>query len=136
MEVPTRNVKLTAKRHRSKVYHNEEEIAPQDLSVGYYTTASKASRCGLAQQEPLVSPMRVVRPAGGRCLPKDLAQLIAFAEGQGYPPRLLQAIGQVNHQFLKHSDGTLKNDQPSHESYLEEFPQRIVSTNALNGQRQ
>lgn len=40
------------------------------------------------------------QPVGGRCLPKDLAQLIAFAEGNGYVPELLRAVQKMNDKFV------------------------------------
>ncbi len=35
-------------------------------------------------------------PAGGTCLPKDLRQLIAFAEDKGYAPMLLKSVQRIN----------------------------------------
>lgn len=36
------------------------------------------------------------KPAGGRCLPKDIAQLINFAKNKGYTPELLEAVQRTN----------------------------------------
>src|SRR5438093_4974927 len=53
----------------------------------------------LCSQDPRVSPYGAAmhgKPAGGTCLPKDLAQLIGFAEGNGYLPNLLTAVKDIN----------------------------------------
>ena len=53
----------------------------------------------LCTQDPRVSPYGATvhgQPAGGRCLPKDLAQLISLAEGNGYVPELLEAVQKMN----------------------------------------
>jgi UDPglucose 6-dehydrogenase len=36
------------------------------------------------------------KPAGGRCLPKDIAQLINLAKSKGYVPELLEAVQKTN----------------------------------------
>ena len=38
-------------------------------------------------------------PAGGRCLPKDLTQLISLSSDLRYEPDLLRAVQQVNHKL-------------------------------------
>lgn len=53
----------------------------------------------LCTQDPRVSPYGATvhgKPVGGRCLPKDLVQLIAFAEERGYTPELLKATQKMN----------------------------------------
>ena len=56
----------------------------------------------LCAQDPRVSAYGATlhgRPAGGRCLPKDLVQLITFAEDNGHEPNLLKAAQRVNHSL-------------------------------------
>lgn len=48
------------------------------------------------------------RPAGGRCLPKDLTQLISLSKDLEHEPDLLKAVQQVN---LKLSEGNNPNGQ-------------------------
>ena len=43
-------------------------------------------------------------PVGGRCLPKDLAQLITFAEEKGSVPELLKAVQRVNYTLTARVD--------------------------------
>lgn len=53
----------------------------------------------LCSQDPRVSNYGATmhgEPAGGRCLPKDLRQLLAFAAEKGYTPDLLTAVRDVN----------------------------------------
>jgi UDPglucose 6-dehydrogenase len=40
------------------------------------------------------------QPVGGHCLPKDVAQLIAFAHDAGYSPDLLGEVQRVNQKLL------------------------------------
>jgi UDPglucose 6-dehydrogenase len=40
-------------------------------------------------------------PFGGKCLPKDLAAVISFAEGQGLNPVLFEAVASVNEQMKR-----------------------------------
>ena len=57
----------------------------------------------LCSQDPRVSSYGATlhgQPAGGRCLPKDLVQLIAFAEGKGYLPELLGAVQKMNDKLV------------------------------------
>jgi len=57
----------------------------------------------LCAQDPRVSPYGATihgQPVGGRCLPKDLAQLVAFAESKGYVPELLEAVQQMNDKLV------------------------------------
>ncbi|MFQ6025985.1 MAG: NAD(P)-binding domain-containing protein [Dehalococcoidia bacterium] len=46
------------------------------------------------------------KPAGGRCLPKDLAQMTSFAESQGYLPEFLKAVELVNHRVASAAEST------------------------------
>jgi UDPglucose 6-dehydrogenase len=41
------------------------------------------------------------KPAGGRCLPKDLLQLISAAKSKGYVPELLEAVQCVNEKIVR-----------------------------------
>jgi UDPglucose 6-dehydrogenase len=53
----------------------------------------------LCSQDPRVSNYGARmhgEPAGGRCLPKDLRQLLAFAAAKGYAPELLTAVRNIN----------------------------------------
>lgn len=59
----------------------------------------------LCSQDPRVSTYGSTmhgKPVGGRCLPKDLAQLICFAQSKGCEPELLQAAQQVNGRLSHH----------------------------------
>ena len=61
----------------------------------------------LCSQDPRVATYGAnmhEKPAGGRCLPKDIAQLIAFSEGRGYEPQLLNAVREVNHRLFSNGD--------------------------------
>lgn len=68
----------------------------------------------LCAQDPRVAAYGATmhgKPAGGNCLPKDLAQLIAFAEDKCHEPQLLRAVKQVNQELLEHTNGTLDDPQ-------------------------
>lgn len=56
----------------------------------------------LAAQDPRISPYGAHMhgdPAGGRCLPKDIAQMIGFAESVSYEPELLRAVQHMNERL-------------------------------------
>ena len=42
-------------------------------------------------------------PVGGRCLPKDIAQLIGFASELQYSPDLLMEVQRVNMKLLENA---------------------------------
>ncbi|KKL71000.1 hypothetical protein LCGC14_2099270, partial [marine sediment metagenome] len=44
------------------------------------------------------------RGFGGKCLPKDLAAIIAAAKQAGYEPRLLEEIRATNRRFRENPD--------------------------------
>jgi UDP-glucose 6-dehydrogenase len=55
----------------------------------------------LCSQDPRVASYGAAmhgNPAGGRCLPKDIAQLIEFAKTIDYSADLLKSVQQVNHK--------------------------------------
>lgn len=57
----------------------------------------------ICAQDPRVSRYGATvhgQPVGGRCLPKDLVQLIAFAESEGYVPELLEAVQKMNGKLI------------------------------------
>jgi UDPglucose 6-dehydrogenase len=62
----------------------------------------------LCSQDPRVSNYGATmhgEPAGGRCLPKDLRQLLAFAADKGYAPELLTAVRDINEKVPILPDG-------------------------------
>ncbi|MBI1893913.1 MAG: UDP-glucose/GDP-mannose dehydrogenase family protein [Candidatus Rokubacteria bacterium] len=66
----------------------------------------------LCSQDPRVSPYGATmhgRPAGGTCLPKDLAQLIDFAERKGYAPEFLGAVKNMNSKVAGYRVEVAKN---------------------------
>ena len=69
----------------------------------------------ICSQDPRVAAYGAnmhAQPAGGRCLPKDIAQLISFSEDRQYKPGLLKAAQQVNRKLLVNNYG--KSDEPQH----------------------
>ena len=61
----------------------------------------------LCSQDPRVTTYGAnmhEKPVGGRCLPKDIAQLIEFSRGRGYDPQLLNAAQQVNDRLSSNVD--------------------------------
>ena len=66
----------------------------------------------LCSQDPRVSAYGASlhgKGVGGRCLPKDLVQIIAFAEGIGQHPELLLAVQRVNEKLTEHRNGASVN---------------------------
>ncbi len=64
----------------------------------------------LCSQDPRVSTYGAKMhgdPAGGTCLPKDLVQLIGFAEGKGYVPELLRSVQRINEAIRWNGQGRL-----------------------------
>lgn len=55
--------------------------------------------CALDERVALYGATLHGKPAGGHCLPKDLVQLITYAEENGYAPDLLRAVQQMNHRL-------------------------------------
>lgn len=51
-------------------------------------------------------------PVGGRCLPKDIAQLINFASDLQYSPDLLLAAQGVNHKLLEEAANKTAENEP------------------------
>ncbi len=73
----------------------------------------------LCSQDPRVSSYGAAmhgRPAGGTCLPKDMAQLIGFAESKGYEPQLLGAVRDMNVRIEGHRDEVTNNGHRPHSS--------------------
>ncbi len=71
----------------------------------------------LCSQDPRVSSYGAAmhgRPAGGTCLPKDIAQLIGFAEAKGYEPQLLEAVRDMNVRIEGHRDEVTDNGNRPH----------------------
>jgi UDPglucose 6-dehydrogenase len=58
-------------------------------------------------------------PAGGRCLPKDLRQLLAFAAAKGVTPELLTAVRDVNEKLpISLDTGKAVNGHRNGDSHL------------------
>ncbi|MFH0897587.1 MAG: NAD(P)-binding domain-containing protein [Candidatus Bathyarchaeota archaeon] len=87
-------VKLASNNYLSCVisyWNTIEEIAKRIGVSGH--------RVGMiASLDPRISDYgsRFHNKYGGRCLPKDIGQLIAFAQSIGYDPILLKAVEEVN----------------------------------------
>ncbi|MBI4312070.1 MAG: UDP-glucose/GDP-mannose dehydrogenase family protein [Chloroflexi bacterium] len=93
-------VKLTlnAYLHTLVSFWNEMHMICEEAGIASHVVGK------ICAQDPRVSPYGATmhgKPVGGRCLPKDLAQLIAFAEEVGHTPGLLYALQEANRQVEK-----------------------------------
>ena len=122
---------LNAYLHTLISFWNEVHLICQATGIQSHVVGK------LCSQDPRVSPYGSTmhgRPAGGRCLPKDLVQLIAFAEAKGYVPELLKAIRQVNYKLVGSGDGALEEEQRSSEwPHLKVLRGPSISTNNVDG---
>ena len=88
---------LNAYLHTLVSFWNEVHLLSNSVGLNSYIIGKL---CG---QDPRVSSYGATvhgQPVDGRCLPKDLAQLIAFAEGRGYVPELLGAVQKMNDKLI------------------------------------
>ena len=85
--------------HTLVSYWNEIHLICERLGIPSHVIGKIAAR------DPRVSSYGAGmhgRPVNGRCLPKDLAQLIALAEGLGLVPDLLKSAERVNREVSAH----------------------------------
>lgn len=79
----------------------------------------------LCAEDPRVTTYGAVMhgsPVGGRCLPKDIAQLIGFASELQYSPDLLLEAQRVNMKLLENaaaSNGSASNNGNGHSAALD-----------------
>ena len=88
---------LNAYLHTLVSFWNEVHLLSNSAGLNSYVIGKL---CG---QDPRISSYGATvhgQPVGGRCLPKDLAHLIAFAEGKGYTPELLEAVQKMNDKLV------------------------------------
>ncbi len=88
---------LNAYLHTLVSFWNEVHLLSNSAGLNSYVIGK------LCRQDPRVSSYGATvhgQPVGGRCLPKDLVQLIAFAEGKGYVPELLGAVQKMNDRII------------------------------------
>jgi UDPglucose 6-dehydrogenase len=78
-------------------YWNEIYYVCQKLEIDSDLVAK------VAAMDPRIGEYGTVhgKAFGGKCLPKDLDAFITFAEEQGYEPRLLKAIKEINEKIKK-----------------------------------
>jgi len=84
---------LNAYLHTLISFWNEVHLISEKIGVPSHIIGK------LCSQDPRVSAYGASmhgKPAGGRCLPKDLAQLINLARSKGYVPELLEAVHILN----------------------------------------
>ena len=84
---------LNAHLHTLISFWNEVHLISEMVGVPSHVVGK------LCSQDPRVSAYGASmhgKPAGGRCLPKDLAQLINFVRTKGYVPELLEAVQRLN----------------------------------------
>ena len=76
----------------------------------------------LAAEDPRVPTYGAVmhgNPVGGRCLPKDIEQLISFAEDLSYSPDLLLEAQRLNLKLADNEVGGAENGHQTAEAYSE-----------------
>lgn len=84
---------LNAYLHTLISFWNEIHLISETLGVPSHVVGK------LCSQDSRVSAYGASmhgKPAGGRCLPKDIAQLINLARSKGYVPELLEAVRKTN----------------------------------------
>ncbi len=97
---------LNAYLHTLVSFWNEIHLICEQAGVQSHAVGK------LCSQDPRVSAYGASmhgKRVGGRCLPKDLVQLIAFAEGAGQQPELLMAVQRVNEKLAEHRNGSREN---------------------------
>lgn len=84
---------LNSYLHTLISFWNEVHLISESVGVPSHVIGK------LCSQDPRVSAYGASmhgKPAGGRCLPKDLTQLINLAKSKGYVPELLEAVQKTN----------------------------------------
>jgi UDPglucose 6-dehydrogenase len=79
----------------------------------------------IAAQDPRVAAYGAVLhgdPVGGRCLPKDVAQLIEFAQTVGYSADLLKEVQGVNEKVMEPQVPARSNGHHAADDYSELIP--------------
>lgn len=75
------------------------------------------------------------KPVNGRCLPKDIQQLIAFAEACGYAPGVLKAVKRVNQNLAPHPDGKANGHVSEWPGLEEGQPQQLPAARIIEGRQ-
>lgn len=90
----------------------------------------------LASQDPRVPSYGATMhglPAGGRCLPKDIEQLIQFASRMDYSADLLKSAQQVNHKVAaKNAVPTSNGHSNGNGHHLEDFAELLPRTGVVH----
>ena len=121
---------LNAYLHTLISFWNEVHLICQATGIQSHVVGK------LCTLDPRVIPYGATmhgRPAGGHCLPKDLVQLIAFAEAKGCVPELLTAIRQVNYKLVGSVDGAPEEQDTSEWTHPEVVRWPSTSTNDVHG---
>jgi len=93
-------VKLAVNCHLACLisFWNEVHLICKELGVNSHEVGA------IASLDPRVSPYGARmhgRPFGGRCLPKDLNQVLELCRKVGYEPTLLEAVKRLNEEMSK-----------------------------------
>jgi len=88
----------------------------------------------LASQDPRVPSYGATMhglPAGGRCLPKDIEQLIQFANQVNYSADLLKSVQQVNHKLAAKNAAPVSNGN-GNGYHIEDFAELLPRTGVVH----
>jgi UDPglucose 6-dehydrogenase len=99
---------LNAYLHTLISFWNEIHLISETIDVPSHIIGK------LCSQDPRVSAYGASvhgRPAGGRCLPKDLAQLINVARDKGYTPELLEAVQRLNEKVASNGHKAVEEQE-------------------------
>ena len=119
-------VKLTLNSylHTLISFWNEIHLIAERIGVPSHLVGKL---CTLDPRVPAYGAVMHGSPVGGRCLPKDIAQLIGFAEGVDYEPDLLREAQRVNEKLLENLEAQVhhasSNGHSSKGQYTELTPQ-------------
>ena len=93
---------LNAYLHTLVSFWNEIHMIAEHAGVQSHLVGKL---CSFDPRVPTYGATMHGKPVGGRCLPKDIAQLIAFAEAMGHEPQLLKAVEALNNELIRKGDG-------------------------------
>jgi UDPglucose 6-dehydrogenase len=119
-------ISLNAYLHTLISFWNEIYLICEQIGVPSHLVGK------LCSQDPRVNAYGAVmhgQPAGGRCLPKDLAQLIEFAGQLDYSPDLLREVQRLN-QKVEASAPVVGNSNGHHA--LEGFSEMLPRTGVVH----